>query len=79
VLQTAQRIGSATGQTVLGTVFFALLGSAVASRTEGMPASEVGTFADALSLALIVSLVFSGAALTLGLVDLRRKATHHRP
>ncbi len=79
VLQTAQRIGSATGQTVLGTVFFALLGSAVASRTDGMPASEVGTFADALSLALVVSLVFSGAALTLGLVDLRRKATHHRP
>ncbi|WP_199738277.1 MFS transporter [Frondihabitans sp. PhB188] len=68
VLQTAQRIGSATGQTILGTVFVALLGSAVVSRTEGVPAPHVATFADALGLALIVS----GAALTLGLVDLRR-------
>ncbi|WP_423921522.1 MFS transporter [Frigoribacterium sp. 2-23] len=72
VLQTAQRVGSATGQTVLGTVFVVALGGAATSRVEGTAAPDPGSFADSLSLALIVSLVFSGAALTLGIVDLRR-------
>ncbi|WP_216819775.1 MFS transporter [Frondihabitans sp. 762G35] len=73
VLQTAQRVGSATGQTVLGTVFFALVGSAAVSTAVGSPSRDVTHFADSLSLALLVSLVFSGAALVLGLTDLRRK------
>ncbi|SEQ60318.1 MFS transporter [Microlunatus flavus] len=68
VLQTAQRVGSATGQTVLGTVFVAALGAGAAAGTAGRP----GPYTGAVTSALAVSLVFSGAALVLSVVELRR-------
>jgi hypothetical protein len=72
VLQTAQRAGSATGQTVLGTLFFASVAGVAASQAVGQPASDPTTFAHALMVGILGSLVFSGSALVLGLVDLRR-------
>jgi MFS family permease len=75
MLQTAQRVGSATGQTVLGTLFFVSItaAAATASHTVGTPSTHVEAFANALNVALLGSLVFSGAALILGITDLRRK------
>lgn len=73
VLQTAQRVGSVTGQTVLGTLFFVAVAGTQASTVIGKPAPNPAAFADALDIALLGSLVFSGAALMLGIVDLRRK------
>jgi EmrB/QacA subfamily drug resistance transporter len=75
MLQTAQRVGSATGQTVLGTLFFVSItaAAATASHTVGTPATHVEAYANALNVALLGSLVFSGAALILGITDLRRK------
>lgn len=72
VLQTAQRAGSATGQTILGTLFFASVAGVAASQAVGQPASDPTTFAHALIVGILGSLVFSGSALVLGLVDLRR-------
>jgi EmrB/QacA subfamily drug resistance transporter len=72
VLQTAQRVGSATGQTVLGTLFFASVSGLTASQSITTPAAHPSDFAAALDAGLIGSLVFSGAALALGIVDLRR-------
>jgi EmrB/QacA subfamily drug resistance transporter len=74
VLQTAQRVGSATGQTVLGTLFFLSVASVAASSVIGKPAAHPASFANALDAGLIGSLVFSGTALVLGILDLRRKA-----
>ena len=73
VLQTAQRVGSATGQTVLGTLFFVTVAGYAVSTTEGTPAGDPSRFASGLDVGLVGSLVFSGAALVLGIVDLRRK------
>ncbi len=73
VLQTAQRVGSSVGQTVLGTLFFAGVASVTASQTIGTPSAHPVVFANSLDLGLIGSLLFSGAALVLGLIDLRRK------
>jgi EmrB/QacA subfamily drug resistance transporter len=73
VLQTAQRVGSATGQTVLGTLFFVTVASVTASTHEGTPAANPGLFSTGLDIGLAGSLVFSGAALVLGILDLRRK------
>lgn len=73
VLQTAQRVGSSIGQTVLGTLFFASVSDVAASSRPGTPATHPAAFAGALDVALLGSLVFSAAALVLGLVDLRRK------
>jgi len=73
VLQTAQRVGSATGQTVLGTLFFATVAGIAVSTREGTPAPDPAHFASGLDVGLVGSLVFSGAALALGIVDLRRK------
>ncbi len=73
VLQTAQRVGSATGQTVLSTLFFLSVGAAAVSTHEGTPAPHPTAFAAALDVGLVGSLVFSGTALVLGILDLRRK------
>lgn len=73
VLQTGQRIGSSIGQTVLGTLFFLSVTSVPASLQIGRPAANHLAYANGLDIGLIGSLVFSGAALILGLVDLRRK------
>ena len=75
VLQTAQRIGSAIGQAVIGAVYFAALPAAAASLTGR---ARESTYAAALGHAVVVSLVFVGAALVLGVVDLlvtRRRST----
>ncbi len=74
VLQTAQRSGSATGQTVLGTLFFLCVAGYVGSTAEGVPAANPFAFANALDVVLFASCFFSGAALVLGIVDLRRKS-----
>jgi EmrB/QacA subfamily drug resistance transporter len=73
VLQTAQRVGSSIGQTVLGTLFFLSVASVTASKNIGKPAADPAAFGNALEVGLIGSLFFSGAALVLGLIDLRRK------
>ena len=70
VLQTAQRIGSAVGQAVIGAAFFAALPSGLAAASGGSSGREAA-YAHALSEAVLVTLVFLGAALVLGLVDLR--------
>ena len=67
VLQTAQRVGSATGQTVLGTVFVVSAGSA---QAQGVPYPAIS--ASALIVALVVSLAFSGTAFGLSLFSFRR-------
>jgi EmrB/QacA subfamily drug resistance transporter len=73
VLQTAQRVGSTTGQTVLGTLFFLSVTNFAASTAIGHPAAHPSAFANAYDVGLVGSLFFSGSALVLGLVDLRRK------
>jgi MFS family permease len=77
VLQTAQRVGSATGQTVLGTLFFVAVSGFVTSTHEGTPAPEPARFATGLDIGLLGSLFFSAAALVLGIVDLRSKRHTH--
>jgi EmrB/QacA subfamily drug resistance transporter len=72
VLQTAQRVGSATGQTLLGTVFFAAIGGASVVSASGGSTAPPHVFADAVVVALAVSLLFSGSALALSLAELRR-------
>jgi hypothetical protein len=59
VLQTAQRIGLAVGQAVVGAVFFAQLHSS-------------GHYGDAITGAVLTALAFVSAALLIGLVDLAR-------
>jgi EmrB/QacA subfamily drug resistance transporter len=73
VLQTGQRVGSSIGQTVLGTLFFLSVANVAASPQIGRPAVDHEAFTTALDIGLTGSLVFSGTALVLGLVDLRRK------
>lgn len=73
VLQTAQRVGSSIGQTVLGTLFFASVAGVVASTTIGKPAAHPEVFAAGVDIGLAGSLVFSGAALILGIIDFRRQ------
>ncbi len=72
VLQTAQRVGSAIGQTVLSTLFFATVAGAVPSHSSGTPAANPAAYASALDAGIIGSLVFSGAALALGIFDVAR-------
>jgi EmrB/QacA subfamily drug resistance transporter len=79
VLQTAQRVGSTTGQTVLGTLFFLTVANFAASGAIGHPAADPSAFANAFDVGLIGSLFFSGTALVLGLVDLRRKRLRRDP
>ncbi len=68
VLQTSQRIGAAIGQAVLGATFFAVVGTGAA----GAGVVSVATYSDAVAAAVLVTLAFTGAALALGIVDLRR-------
>ncbi|HJQ47223.1 MAG TPA: MFS transporter [Amycolatopsis sp.] len=63
VLQTAQRIGLAIGQAVIGTVFFASVG------TTGTGAMRYG---DALGAALVVAIGFVAVAAVVGVADLVR-------
>ncbi|MDR6096958.1 MFS transporter [Microbacterium sp. SORGH_AS_0454] len=73
VVQTAQRVGSSIGQTVLGTTFaLAVMGAAQATGP-GSPAGDPGAFARALTLALAVSVVFSGSAILLSAVEVHRQ------
>jgi MFS family permease len=67
VLQTAQRIGSAIGQAVIGAAFFAALPDHVGSAADQVREAD---YANALSRAVLVTMAFIGAALVLGLVDL---------
>jgi EmrB/QacA subfamily drug resistance transporter len=67
VLQTAQRIGSAVGQAVIGAAFFSALSTTEPPGT----AEREAAYAGALSRAVLVTLLFVGAALVLGVVDLR--------
>ena len=79
VLQTAQRIGSAVGQAVIGAVFFASLPRTV-EEISGV--RRDAAFGAALSHAVAVTLVFVAAALALGMVDLvlsRRRAAPVTP
>ncbi|WP_295823865.1 MFS transporter [uncultured Microbacterium sp.] len=72
VVQTAQRVGSSIGQTVLGTAFVLAVAGAAGSAGAGSPAGDPATFADALTLALAVSVVFSGSAILLSAIEVRR-------
>jgi MFS family permease len=63
VLQTAQRIGIAVGQAVIGAVIFASLG------TYGANAAR---YRDALDSAVVAALGFVALAATVGVVDLAR-------
>jgi len=69
VLQTAQRIGLAVGQAVIGAVFFASIG------TSGPPAERYG---DALRMALLVTLGFVAVAAVVGSADLARNRRRAR-
>src|SRR5207248_8274397 len=74
VLQTAQRIGSAVGQAVIGAVFFASLPRTVAHLPDTVRPTAYGS---ALSTAVAVTLAFIAAAIVLSVVDLvqsRRRA-----
>ncbi len=62
VLQTAQRVGLALGQTIIGAVFFA-------SLTGTGPTA----YADALGLAVVAALVFVTAATVVGLGEVLRE------
>ena len=67
VLQTSQRIGAAIGQAVVGAAFFAAL-PAGANALSGAARSDV--YGDALGQAVVVTLLFVGAALVVGIIDL---------
>lgn len=80
VLQTAQRIGSAVGQAVIGATFFAALPEAAQSLGA---ADRRSAYGHALGQAVVLTLCFIGAAVLLGLVDLlvtrRRSSSLRRP
>ena len=63
MLQTAQRIGLAIGQALIGAVFFAVL----ADQAPGLAG-----YVHALQAAMAAALVFILLALGVGLADLRR-------
>lgn len=67
VLQTAQRIGSAIGQAVIGAAFFAAVPRHAASLTGS--ARDAG-YGSAMGKAVVVTLFFILLALALGIVDL---------
>jgi EmrB/QacA subfamily drug resistance transporter len=72
VVQTAQRVGSSIGQTVLGTAFVLVLTGVPRAEGPGSPAADPGAFSAALTVALAVSVMFSGAALALSAIEVRR-------
>jgi MFS family permease len=67
VLQTAQRIGSAIGQAVIGAAFFTSL-PAAAHLLRGAPRDAA--YGQALGRGVVVTLFFVAAAFLLGVVDL---------
>lgn len=67
VLQTAQRIGSAIGQAVIGAAFFAAVPASAASLTG---AARDHAYGEAIGQAVLVTLGFVVAAVILGVVDL---------
>jgi MFS family permease len=69
VLQTAQRIGLAVGQAVIGAVFFASIG------TSGPKAERYG---DALRAASLVTVGFVAVAAVVGIADLARNRERAR-
>jgi len=71
VLQTSQRVGAAIGQASIGAVFFAVLAGSAASIAPGSPAQHPQDFSTALVAGIAAAIVFSLAALALGLLDLR--------
>lgn len=75
VLQTAQRIGAAIGQAVIGAAFFAALPAGVATASTH---ARQDAYANALSHAVAVTLLFTLAALALGLVDLQTQRRQRR-
>jgi len=81
VLQTSQRVGAAIGQAAIGAVFFAVLAGSAASTSPGLPAQHPQDFSAAIVTGVFAAMVFSVAALALGLVDLRatsrRRAAAH--
>lgn len=72
VVQTAQRVGSSIGQTVLGTTFALAVAGAAGATDPGSPAGDPSVFAHALTLALAVSVVFSGSAIALSAIEVHR-------
>ncbi len=76
VLQTAQRIGSAIGQAVIGSVFFAVLaarGVAPGGRADAGGSSsgvDAAAYASAMSTAVVATLAFVVLALAFGFTDL---------
>lgn len=78
MLQTAQRVGAAIGQSAIGAVFFAVLGSSAASSSIGRAASVPGDFAISLIAGIGAALVFSIAALVFGFADVRATARRAR-
>jgi hypothetical protein len=69
VLQTAQRIGLAVGQAVIGAVFFASI---------GMSGPAAARYGDALRTALLVTLGFVAVAAVVGIADLTRNRERAR-
>jgi MFS family permease len=67
VLQMSQRIGSATGQAVLGAVFFATVATGLESG-----AVPTGAYSRGVWVTVLAMLVFLAAAVLLGVLDLRR-------
>jgi EmrB/QacA subfamily drug resistance transporter len=67
VLQTAQRIGSAVGQAVIGAAFFAALGPDASSP---VPTVRHAAYDVGLTHATYVTVAFVAAALVFGLADL---------
>ncbi|HEY7043733.1 MAG TPA: MFS transporter [Nocardioidaceae bacterium] len=67
VLQTSQRIGAAIGQAVIGATFFAAL---PAGAIDLVGTDRTDAYGHALSQAVVVTLLFVGAALLVGLTDL---------
>ncbi len=76
VLQTSQRIGAAIGQASIGAVFFAVIAGSAASTGPGSPAQHPQDFSTAFVTGVVAAIVFSLAALALGLLDLQ--ATRRR-
>lgn len=72
IVQTAQRVGSSIGQTVLGTTFVLSAVGAAGTAGIGSPAADHTAFAEALALALGVSVLFSGTAILLGAIEVHR-------
>jgi hypothetical protein len=68
MLQTSQRIGNAIGAAVITAVFYAAVSAAPASG-----AARAAHYGRAYALSLVVSVGFTLAALTMAVLDVRRR------